>query len=223
MRLRMLAASIRRVGKPDGRRIVAARWPIIPDVCPETTGLCLTFAGSQDRHRGIVGVNLGTGQDMAVQPCHQRPQQRTALADPAGQRRALQFHALAGIDVALPIERQMITVFGHENMRQQTGAGRALGDRPIRRGRLDDAVAGGTGQLRANMADHPETRRDILQHFSDILAELLQGAATLRATAFRGEVLHGFPRQMLGQGFALGAGCCRRRRRRFGRRCGLIR
>ena len=68
------------------------------------------------------------------------------------------------------------------------------------------------------MADDPETRRDVLEHFSDILAECLQGAATLRAGAFGGKVFNRVPRQMCRQRFAFGQclGWCRRLRRRFG-------
>ena len=47
------------------------------------------------------------------------------IGQPDGQCRAFQLNALAGLDVALSSERQMIAVLGDENVRQQTGAGRA--------------------------------------------------------------------------------------------------
>lgn len=100
----------------------------------------------------------------------------------------------------------MIAVFGHENMRQQTGAGGTSGNRPIRGGRLNNAVAGHTSEFRANMADDPETGGDVLQDLSDILAKFLQGAATIRAGTFCWTMLNGVPWQMLGQRFTFGLG-----------------
>ena len=91
----------------------------------------------------------------------------------------------------------MIAVFGHENMRQQTGAGGTSGNRPIRGGRLNDAVTGGTRELRTNMADHAEAGWHVLKYLSHILTEWLQDAATVRAGAFRWKMLNGVPWQML--------------------------
>ncbi len=73
-------------------------------------------------------MHLGSREHLTIQRRDRRAQQRTALTDPAGPRRPFQVNALAGIDVALPIERQMIPIFGHENVRQQTGTGRAFGN-----------------------------------------------------------------------------------------------
>ena len=111
----------------------------------------------------VVGVNLGAGQYIAVQRRHQRPQQSTALTDPAGQCRPFQINAFTSIDVALPIERLVIAVFGHENLRQQAGTGSAFGNRSIRGNRLNNTVAGRAGKFRANMADDAKTGGDVLK------------------------------------------------------------
>jgi hypothetical protein len=54
---------------------------------------------------------------------NQRLQQGARAADPVRQCRALQFHALAGIDRALPIQQQVIGILGHQHRGEQAGAG----------------------------------------------------------------------------------------------------
>jgi hypothetical protein len=76
-------------------------------------------------------MHLGAGQHITVQRGDEGSKQRTALTDPAGQGRPFQIDTLAGVNVALPVQRQMIAVFGHENMRQQAGTGSAFGNRPF--------------------------------------------------------------------------------------------
>ena len=46
----------------------------------------------------------------------QRPQQKGSTADPVGQRRAVEHDTLPGIDLGLAIERQVIGVFGDEDL-----------------------------------------------------------------------------------------------------------
>jgi hypothetical protein len=46
-----------------------------------------------------------------------RPQQEGGTADPIGQGRAIQVEALAGINLRLSIQRQVIGIFGDEHLR----------------------------------------------------------------------------------------------------------
>ena len=82
-------------------------------------------------------------------------------------------------------------------MRQQTGAGQASGDGPARCGGLNDDIANGASEFRADMPDDPEAGGYILKHFGDIFAEFLQRTAAVRARAFRRGMPNAVPRQML--------------------------
>ncbi len=72
----------------------------------------------------------------------------------------------------------MIVVLGDRDMGQEPGAGAAASNRVIRRRRCDDGVAGPAGELRADMPDHLEPARHIIERLGDILADPAQGAAT---------------------------------------------
>jgi hypothetical protein len=146
-----------------------------------------------------------------------------AWSDPFGQCRTGQIDALPGIDFTLPIQGKVIGVFGHECVRQQTGAGQATCDRTRARGRLDDRVAMRAGELRAHVANHPEARRNVFELLADILPQPLEGAATRRTAFGFGRMLDAFAGSMRGQGIPMGRRggfACRRfgngRKRRFG-------
>lgn len=59
----------------------------------------------------------------------ERFQKRSGLADPIRQRRAVEVEPLALEDLALAIERQMVGVFGDQDMGQQAGTGSSALDR----------------------------------------------------------------------------------------------
>src|SRR5437660_3830670 len=62
MPARMLAAAVARIEKHGGRRIVAAKGPVIPDIGPQPPGHGLVFG--QYRHGRIVTVDPVGGHDM---------------------------------------------------------------------------------------------------------------------------------------------------------------
>jgi len=121
------------------------------------------------------------GEDMCPDQQQQWHQRRGRSADPVSQRRDVELDALAGIDRALAVERQMQPVFGEQDMRQKSGAGAPTRDRMRRRRRLGDRLAGPAGELLAHMCDHLPLARDQLQRLGDILAELVQDTAAARA------------------------------------------
>jgi len=82
---------------------------------------------------------------MPGQCIDQRAHQPRRLTHHVGQRRAGQVDVLAGVDLGLPVQRQMVAVFGHQHMREQARAGAAASDRQARRGGLGDRLAGPTG------------------------------------------------------------------------------
>jgi hypothetical protein len=59
-----------------------------------------------------------TGEDIGGEGIDERLQCRRRGADPTGQGRGLQAHPVAGEDLGLAIERQMIVVLRHDNMSQ---------------------------------------------------------------------------------------------------------
>ena len=108
MRLRVFAASIRRIGKPYSRRRFLARRPVIPHIRTQATGPCLPFAGGEHRYRRVICMQLVNREHVLLKPRNQSPQQRVPLSDPAGQGRTFQFDTLAGVNAALPIERPVV-------------------------------------------------------------------------------------------------------------------
>jgi hypothetical protein len=86
-------------------------------------------------------------------------------------------------------------------MGEQPRAGPALLDRQVGRGRLQHRFAGAAGVTRADVADHLQPRRHLLQHLGHVLAEAGQ-AGRVGAAAAAGEdgfMQDGLARQMLGQ------------------------
>jgi hypothetical protein len=73
-------------------------------------------------------VQLLGGQNIAAQLFDQRSDQAAGLADPLGQRRTVEVDALAGIDIGLPVKRQVIAKLGRQDMGQQPGAGESAVD-----------------------------------------------------------------------------------------------
>src|SRR5258706_16391759 len=76
------------------------------------------------------------------QSCLQRLQPPASAADPICQGRAIDLDILPGEDLALPVKRQVIAVFGDQAMREKAGSGEAFGDRRLWGGHLVDGPAG---------------------------------------------------------------------------------
>ena len=199
MRLGMLGPAVRAVAVEHGGRGRAAMRPLVAEIGPEPAGAGLAEARGEDRHRRVVGMQHGARQDMPGQRIDQRPQQRRRLADPIGQGRALQLDALAGVDLALAVQRQVVGVLGHQHMGEQPRRGAAAADRQARRRGLGDGLAAAAGELRPDMPDHAEPARQVVQHLGHVLAEAAQRAAAGRAGMRLGAVLHHLARQVLRQ------------------------
>src|SRR5260370_35894549 len=106
---------------------------------------------------------------MLGEPCLQRLQPPASAADPVCQGRAIDLDTLPGEDLALPVKRQVIAVFGDQDMREKTGSGEALGDRTLRGGRLMGGPAGPAAIARPPNADYPDPRRHLRQQLADRL------------------------------------------------------
>ena len=140
----------------DGCRwIGTAPGPVVAGIDPEPPSLGAAAAGIEHRDRSVVGEQLRRGEDMLGELGLQRLQPPAGAADPVRQGRAVDLDALAGEDLALPIERKMIAVFGDQDMGEKTRAGEALGDRLFRSGGLVDGPTGPAPIARPADADHP--------------------------------------------------------------------
>ena len=113
-----------------------------------------------------------------------RPQQEGRTADPIGQRRTVEFDALAGIDLSLPIQRKMIGIFGDKHLRYRGLGGQSALDKPGRRRRLHQP---------------PELCRHDVEPFADILADPMQRLATARTGIVVDVGHHLDARQVLGK------------------------
>ena len=129
-----------------------------------------------------------------------RPQQEGRAADPIGQRRTVEFDALAGIDLSLPIQRKMIGIFGDKHLRYR-GLGRQSAlDQPRRRRRLHHHVLTSSAAIFGSANhQHAELCRHDVEPFARILADPMQRLAAARAGAVVDVDHHLDARQMLGK------------------------
>ena len=134
----------------------------------------------------------------------QRSQQFAGCAHPSGKGRAIEVHALASIDLRLPIERLMIRILRYQYVGERARSSEAAVDRSRRRRSLHDAIAGIAAQLRTHMADDLEAGPHVLQHLGDIFTQLAQPSAAVGARLMAGQVGVDFARKMLGQRAAEG-------------------
>src|SRR5512147_790471 len=117
--------------------------------------------------------------------------------------------------MTLTVERGMVRIFGDQHVRQQPRTRPAALDRQRRHRGLVHALACAAGEAGADVADHLEPRRLIVENFRDVLTDDVQLAAARRTAAASRFMPALLPRQMTGQWppatFLPGIGCWRRR------------
>ena len=129
-----------------------------------------------------------------------RPQQEGRTADPIGQRRTVEFDALAGVDLSLPIQRKMIGIFGDKHLRYRGLGWQSAFDKPGRRWRLHHHVLTSPAAIFGSPNhQHAELCRHDVEPFADILADPMQGLAAARASAVYNVDHHLDARQMFGK------------------------
>ena len=122
----MLALAVGRVLEPHRRRLLAAAGPVVAHVDPQPPRLGPPAPGIEHRHRRVVGVHLGR---RPARSGRARPPAGRASSSPwptqPAMRRAIDVHAVARVDAALPVQRQVVAVLGHQHVRQQRRPGQA--------------------------------------------------------------------------------------------------
>lgn len=98
-------------------------------------------------------------------------EQARRAADPVGEGRSVEIDPLTLEDLALAIERQVISVLRHQHMGQQAWTGSTTLDRARWQRRLDDPLAAGAGHPRTHEAVHNEAAGHIVELFGDVVAE----------------------------------------------------
>ena len=109
---------------------------------------------------------------MLLNRVHERAKQIACAAHPTGQGGARYLNSLSGVDLRLPVQRQMVAELRDDHMGKQAWARKSALDRARRSWCLDDAIATGAGELRPHVADDLEAVGDVLELFRDILSEL---------------------------------------------------
>ncbi len=155
----------------------------------------------------------------------QRLEPPRRAADPVGERRAIERDALAGEDLRLAVERNVVAVFADDDVRQEACAGQPLRDWPLGcRGLMQLAACAAT-IFRATNTDDAQAGRNAVQHLADRLADLMDhsaAAGTGRGFDLERHVLAlEMIRQtepLLGSGLLQHVLGCDRRQRRLGSR-----
>ena len=112
-------------------------------------------------------------------------------------------NAAAGIDLFLPVVRNVVNKAAHRGVRHQTGRGHAFVDDMRLYRFLHQALAALAGPLASDMAVHEELRRNNVQALAHVLANTHHGlAAAARRALWLVVVFH--PLEMLWQSLALG-------------------
>ena len=128
----MLGAAVGRVAIERGRRRRSAECSFVAHRCPQPPGLGAAPPRREHFHGSVVGVQHFAGADVLTDRNHQRIEQRCHASHPIRHGGAVEIDILPRVDVALPIERQPVGVFRHDDMREQARTGPAALDRQRR-------------------------------------------------------------------------------------------
>ena len=139
------------------------------------------MAGGEHRHGRIVGVKHAACHGVPPDSFRQRLYQPCRFANPIGQCCAVEFDAVAGINLRLPVKRQMIAKLRDQHVSQKARARLAARDRQGRHRRLRHGLAFAAGIGRPHMADHLEPAGNVVKDLGHILAHLAHSAAASRA------------------------------------------
>jgi hypothetical protein len=116
---RAFGLAVGRVDVGHRGRIGTTPRSIIPGTGPQLAALGSASTKIEDGCGSLVREQLGRTSHMLDKPLVQELQEPGRLADPVGQRRAVECDALASIDLGLAVKRKMIGVLGHDAVDDQ--------------------------------------------------------------------------------------------------------
>lgn len=126
------------------------------------------------------------GHDVCGDQLDQRAEQPRDVAQPFGELAAIDIKAAAGVDLGLPVERDMIAEFGDGDVGEEACVHHAARDRQVGHRRLHHGLALPARAGGPHVAFHLEVAGHIDQHLSDASADFAQlGTAELLANAGR--------------------------------------
>ena len=106
-----------------------------------------------------------------------RPEQEGGATRPIGQGGTIELDPLAGVDLSLAVEREVIGVLADHDMGDGGLGGQSALDQASGRRRLnDDALAGAAGVLGPAHDQNLELSRDDIEPLSTVLADQVKGA-----------------------------------------------
>ena len=116
----------------------------------------------------------------------ERPQEFSRRLDPVALRAAGNVQAVARKEVFLPVQRQVVTEFGDDDLSDQSRPSDAAVDRPHRRRRARHAVFAVAARVLGTHVDvHFQLRRDVLQDPALVLADAIFRSAAAGAPLVR--------------------------------------
>ena len=138
---------------------------------PQVGAMRLSLARTEHLHRRFIGMQHRLLQHLFVQRIDDGLQVHPAHAHPRAQRRLRDRESGPGKDALLPIQGQMISVFGNQDISQQCRSRHALVDHLRRHGSLYQRLAGIANPFAANMALDREHARRVVELLADVLAD----------------------------------------------------
>ncbi len=108
-----------------------------PQVCelrcgirPQVGTMCFSLTGTEHLHRRLIGMQHALLQYLLMQRVDQRLQPHTTHAYPGSKRRPRNRQTGARKDTLLPVQWQVVSIFGDQRMGQQVGGRSYEASRP---------------------------------------------------------------------------------------------
>ena len=201
--LGVLALAIDAVAIIDRRGRGRSPGPLIAHDHPEPTRPGAAAAWVLDGDRGVIGMHSLSGADVLADGLGDRGHQPGGPADPVSQGRAIQLHALARVNIRLPVQGQVVAILGHHHVGEKRRAWAAALDGQAGHRRLADGLAVAAAQLGPHMDHDLEVRGHVLEHLALVVDDLAQTVRAAGRAGARPLVGDDLARQVGGQRFAV--------------------
>ena len=154
-------------------------------ITPQVGPMRLAIARLEHGHWRFVSMQDGLCQQFLTECIDQWLQLHTAHADPLSQRRIRDGQSGTAEDAALPVQRQVVLIFGDQYMGQQGCRRNALVNDLRRHRRLHQRLALPAGPFAADVALHRKDAGLVIELLRHVLADALQLAAATAGGGIR--------------------------------------